>query len=198
MKSAYASARKAASAAKLAKKEADAAKVTAEEKEAAANAKQAEADQAAAAAKALKEGVSASSTSNSSSTSYSSKAQNLNFSSSWLDNARKTKNSIAIVGEKEKGVIEGVAPRVRDYWDFFVSRLSENATDVQIKRHLQEHGIEVRDVFMLKSKQIFTKSAKVRVDRAHKDRVSQKHIWPKFIKVQDWVQQSKAAKKQNV
>ena len=58
MKSAYASARKAASAAKLAKKEADAAKVTAEEKEAAANAKQAEADQAAAATKALKEGVS--------------------------------------------------------------------------------------------------------------------------------------------
>ena len=172
----------------MAKKAAEAAKVVAADKEAAASAKEAEAKEAAAAAQALKQAASTNHQ-----TTFAGKAKQLKSSKSWLDNARKTKNSIPVVGQKEGGVLAGVAPFVRDYWDVFVSRLSDEATDEKVKRHLHEYGIEVRDVWMLKSKQKSTKSARVRVALEHKTKVKDDSMWPKFVKVQDWVRKPKSA-----
>ena len=58
-----------------------------------------------------------------------------------------------------KGILEGVAPIVKDHFEVFVSRLKETTTSDLVKRHLHEHGIEVKDVFILKSKRQGTKSA---------------------------------------
>ena len=52
---------------------------------------------------------------------------------------------------------------VKDFWQIFVSRLGESTTADQVKRHLHESGIEVKDVFILNSKRKGTKSAKIRV-----------------------------------
>ena len=68
----------------------------------------------------------------------------------------------------------GVAPFIRDFWDVSISRMSPTATSDKVKFHLQGHGIEVRDVFMLNSRIKGTKAAKVRVALEQKDRVKSK------------------------
>ena len=68
-----------------------------------------------------------------------------------------------------------------------MSRLSEHTTAEKVKSHLQKHGIEVRDVFILSSKIRGTKAAKVRVAVEHRDRVKAESIWPQHCKVADWV-----------
>ena len=90
--------------------------------------------------------------------------------------------------KKNDDLLEGVPPIVRDFWDISVSRLKETTTAEKIKTHLHQHGIEVRDVFILNSKIKGTKAAKVRVAREHADRAKSPLIWPEHIKVADWVQ----------
>ena len=90
-----------------------------------------------------------------------------------LVTARKKKKIAPVTGQAVKNNdddLEGVPPTVRDFWDLSVSRLSETATSDKVITHLQKHGIEVRDVFILSSKIRGTKSAKVRVAREHRDR----------------------------
>ena len=118
-----------------------------------------------------------------------------NFLPKDVINARKNKKITSVEGKGEEGTLKGVAPYVKDFWDIFVSRLSEETTDDQIKRHLQERGIEVKDVFMLNSKRKGTKSAKVRVVLEHKNRVKDEKLWSKHIRVQDWTHPSKSDRK---
>ena len=106
---------------------------------------------------------------------------------SWLTQARKTKKSKTIVGNKVGGDLEGVAPRVKDFLDLFVSNLSKKVTDFQLKSYLQGHAIEVKDVWLLNSKKKGTKSAKVRIAIEHRIKAKEPEIWPKYTGVQDWV-----------
>ena len=106
--------------------------------------------------------------------------------SSWLTQARKKRKATTVIGNKEGGSLEGVPPRVKDSWDVFVSNLTETTSDFQLKTFLQEHGIEVKEVWLLNSKKKGTKSAKVRVAAEHKNKVKDAGVWPKYIWVQDW------------
>ena len=85
------------------------------------------------------------------------------------------------------GGLEGVPPFVRDFWDLSISRLSPSVTSDKVKGHLQSHGIEVRDVFILSSRIKGTKAAKVRVALEHKDRAKSADIWPQHCLVADWI-----------
>ena len=98
----------------------------------------------------------------------------------------------SVVGKKQGGILEGVAPFVKNHWIVFVSCLSESTTDEKVLRHLQDNGIEVKDVFLLNSKRKGTKSAKVRVAIEHRDRVKDENIWPLHCRVQDWIMQKKS------
>ena len=89
--------------------------------------------------------------------------------------------------KKNDDLLEGVAPIVRDFWDISVSRLSETVTADKVRAHLHQHGLEVRDVFILKSKIKGTKAAKVRIAREHSERAKSPLIWPQHVKVADWV-----------
>ena len=93
-----------------------------------------------------------------------------------------------------KGILEGVAPIVKDHFEVFVSRLKETTTSDLVKRHLHEQGIEVKDVFILNSKRQGTKSAKIRVALEHKERVKNGNIWPLHCRVQDWTPKPKSAR----
>ena len=104
---------------------------------------------------------------------------------SQVDKTRKNNKSPPVVGTKEGVGLTGVAPRVKHFWDLFVSNLAENTTDFQLKSYLQDHHIEVKDVFLLKSKKRGTKSAKVRIAIEHKNKAKNGDIWPKYIRVQD-------------
>ena len=195
--SAVKSAKKAAKVAKAAAKAAEASKAVATAKASTAASKKAEAEAAAAAAKALKKAASnasdnSSAVKSSSSSSYSSSSSStegepVSAGGSWLVQVRKRKKAEAIVGCKEGGDLEGVAPRVKDFWDLFISNLSEKSTNFQIKSYLQNHGIEVKEVWVLNSKKRGTKSAKVRIALEHKNKAREPNIWSKHIRVQDWV-----------
>ena len=114
---------------------------------------------------------------------------------SWLVAARKKKNISSVLGKKEDGILEGVAPAPRDFWEVFVSCLKETTTADQVKRHLHENGIEVKDVYILNSKRIGTKSAKIRVALGHKNKVKNENVWPVHCRVQDWAAPAKSARK---
>ena len=209
--SAVKSARKAKKAAKSAAKAAQASQAIATAKASTAANKKAEAEAAAAKAKSLREGVSNSlsaetlaATANSievtnsvvtslssSSSSSSLPANKERFGKSWLDAVREKRKTETIIGCKEGGDLEGVAPRIKDFWDLFISNLSDKATDFQIKSHLQSHGIEVKEVWILNSKKKGTKSAKARIAIEHKEKAKQSSVWSKFIRVQDWVRKPK-------
>ena len=172
---------------------ASAAKAVAAAKEKVAESKKAEAASAEAAKRAAKEVASTTSSTNS----FAALAGDLTGKSpdSWLVNARKKKNITTVKGTKQSGILEGVAPKPRDYWEIFVSRLKETTTADQVKRHLHENGIEVKDVYLLNSKRIGTKSAKIRVALEHRNRVKEENVWPMHCCVQDWAAPAKAARK---
>ena len=78
--------------------------------------------------------------------------------------ARDKQKSVPVTGQavkKRDDFLEGVPPMVRDFWDLSVTRLNETTTADKVKSHLHQHGIEVRDVFILTSKIKGTKAAKV-------------------------------------
>ena len=125
--------------------------------------------------------------------SFADKAKNLK-GGNWLDNARKKKNCVTIIGKEKSSTIVGVAPLVRDYWDLSVSRLNPSSTPDGIKHYLQERQIEVKEVFVFGSKIPGTKSAKVRVAVEHREKAKKEEIWPEFVRVQDWVYKSKSSK----
>ena len=180
--SAVKSARKAAKAAKSAAKDAEVSKAIAAAKEAAAKTKKAEAAAAAASAKAVKVAAAKSPCTATSSSSSSSSS-----SSTWLTKARKAKKAETVVGNREDGELLGVAPRVKDFFDLFVSNLTETITDFQLKTYLQGHAVEVKDVWLLNSKKKGTKSAKVRIAIEHRNKAKDAGIWPKHIHIKDWV-----------
>ena len=130
-------------------------------------------------------------TSSESESSSSSEISSSSSSHSWLLQARKKKKTETIVGCKEGGDLEGVAPRVKDFWDLFLCNLSDKATDFQIKSHLQGHAVEVKDVWMLNSKKKGTKSAKVRIAIEHKNKAKEANVWSKHIHVKDWIRKPK-------
>ena len=108
--------------------------------------------------------------------SYANTAKNLQKRGNWLDNARKKKNSVTIVGKEKSSSLVGVAPFVRDFWNLSVSRLNPSATSDKIKLYLQDRQIEVKEVFVFDSKIPGTKSAKVRVAVEHKDKAKKGEI----------------------
>ena len=99
-------------------------------------------------------------------------------------------------GTAPSTVLQGVAP-TRDFWQLFVSNLKSDSTSEQVKVHLHRSGIEVKDVFIIKSKNGKTVSAKVRVALEHKERAKAEQVWPKFVKVSDWIFKPKVAKTGN-
>ena len=123
-----------------------------------------------------------------------SESKNLQKRGNWLDNARKKKNSVTIVGKEKSSSLVGVAPLVRDFWDLSVSRLNPSATSDKIKHYLQDRQIEVKEVLVFDSKIPGTKSAKVRVAVEHKDKAKKGEIWLEFVRVQDWVYKPKSDK----
>ena len=162
-----------------------AAKAVAQGKEEAAEKRKAEAKEAAARVKAVKNSIVSAPISQPQPPSPSPS------SSTWLIQARKNKKISSVVGKRQGGILEGVAPLTRDYVEVFVSRLSESSTIDKVKCHLHDHGIEVKDVFLLNSKRKGTKSAKVRVALEHRDKVKDENVWPLHCRVQDWVPSSK-------
>ena len=112
--------------------------------------------------------------------------------SSWLVKARKNKKSVTVIGKENSSALKGVAPVSRNYWDLSVSRLAESTTDDQVKRHLQNHGIEVKEVFVFASKIRGTKSAKVRVSIEHRDKAKNGELWPLYCRIQDWIYKAKS------
>ena len=94
------------------------------------------------------------------------------------------KGSATSSGDSE---LEGVAPIAKDYWEISVTRLAESTTADKVKAHLQNKGIEVKEVFLLSSKIKGTKAAKVRVDVAHKERAKSPEFWPVHCRVSDWI-----------
>ena len=97
------------------------------------------------------------------------------------------------MARKDDDELEGVPPITRDFWDISVSRLKDTATADKVKSHLHKYGIEVKDVFILNSKILGTKSAKVRVAREHKDRAKSPDIWPEHCRIADWINFRKKA-----
>ena len=124
-------------------------------------------------------------------------AANLNGKKWNLVTARDRRKIVPVTGQAVKSqndLLEGVPPIVRDFWDLSVSRLRETTTAEKVRSHLHQHGIEVRDVFILSSKIKGTKAAKVRVAREHSERAKSPLIWPQHIKVADWVNIKKKTK----
>ena len=117
--------------------------------------------------------------------------------STWLVKARKNKQSVTVIGKENSSGLKGVAPVTRDFWDLSVSRLAESTTDDQVKRHLQSHGIEVKEVFVFASKIRGTKAAKVRVSIEHRDKAKDGELWPLHCRVQDWIYKAKSSKEEN-
>ena len=103
-----------------------------------------------------------------------------------LAKARKEKKVVTVVGQKEGGVLEGVPPTTRLFWDISVNRLKDSLSSDKIKTYLQGHGIEVKEVWLLNSGIKGAKTAKIRVAREHKERVKEAELWPKFSKIRDW------------
>ena len=64
--------------------------------------------------------------------------------------------------------------------------MEENTTDDEVRRHLQKEGIEVRDVWMLRSNIKGTKTAKIKVARAHRQRAQAASLWPEHSRIRDW------------
>ena len=85
----------------------------------------------------------------------------------------------------------------RNYWDLSVSRLADSTTEDQVKRHLQSHGIEVKEVFVFASKIRGTKAAKVCVSIEHRDKAKDGELWPLYCRVQDWIYKDRSAKDEN-
>ena len=90
-----------------------------------------------------------------------------------------------ITGNNKDCGLKGVPPR--DHWQFSVNRLEEKTTDDEVRRHLHKQGIEVRDVWMLRSNIKGTKTAKIKVARAHRERAKNVAIWPPHCRIRDWV-----------
>ena len=114
--------------------------------------------------------------------------------SASISQVRKEKKITSVTGKKEGGILAGVAPLQKNYWDIFVSRLVVSTTADQVKRHLQENGVEVQDVFILNSKREGTKSAKVRVVLEHRNKAKDENVWPLHCRVQDWTPLSKSTR----
>ena len=91
-----------------------------------------------------------------------------------------------ITGSNESTGLKGVAKQTRDYWQFSVNRLDESTTEEAVRRHLHQQGIEVKEIWMLKSQIKGTRTAKIRVAREHKERATSGKIWPLHCQVRDW------------
>ena len=111
-----------------------------------------------------------------------------------LAKARKNKKIVPVVGSGVSDILKGVPAPSRDFWDISVSRLVESATEDQVRRLLHLHGIEVKEIFLFASKIKGTKSARVRVARAHRDRAKDANVWPHGCRVADWVRKQRAPK----
>ena len=107
--------------------------------------------------------------------------------------ARKNKKVVTVIGsggigDGDANILEAVPSAPRDFWDISVSRLKDTTTDDQIRRQLHQHGIEVKDIFLIPSKIKGTKAARVRVFREHRNRVKEAKVWPVGCRVADWIQ----------
>ena len=104
----------------------------------------------------------------------------------WKIAGQKKRNKKPSVSgtNTETGELKGVPPR--DYWQFSVTRLDEKTTDDAVRRALHRAGVEVRDVWMLKSKFRGTKTAKIRVAREHRDKAKNRELWPLYCQIRDW------------
>ena len=91
-----------------------------------------------------------------------------------------------VIGTSEGSGLKGVPPRALTWFQFSVTRLEENTSDQAVLRHLQSHGIEVKEVWMLSSQIEGTKTAKVRVAREHKERAKAPSLWPVHSRIKDW------------
>ena len=96
-----------------------------------------------------------------------------------------------MVGSGQSSVLESVQKPKRDFWEVAVSRLKDDTTVERIKSHCHGKGIEVKDIFLIPSKNKGTISAKVRVDLAHKDRALDANNWPSGLRISSWLYKPK-------
>ena len=104
----------------------------------------------------------------------------------WKVQGKSVKKT-AVKGTNSESGLKGVPPPARsNHWIFGVTRLAESTTIDLVKRHLQQSGIEVQDVWILNSKVKGTKTAKVRVAIEHRERAKSPALWPVYSQVRDW------------
>ena len=67
-------------------------------------------------------------------------------------------------------LLHAVFPPGRSWWQFSVTRLEDTTSDDAVRHHLQKAGVEVKEVWLLRSKIKRTKTAKVKDAREHRDK----------------------------
>ena len=100
-----------------------------------------------------------------------------------------------MTGSGDSSVLEGVAKTKRDFWELSLSRIKEGTSSDRIRTHLHSKGIEVKEVFVFRSKIKGTASAKVRVALEHKERALDPSNWPPHLRISSWTNKAKTARK---
>jgi hypothetical protein len=112
-----------------------------------------------------------------------------------LVEARKKENIVPIIGNGTDSILKDVAhtPKAKkDFWEVSVSHLEETTIADQVKSHLHQHGIKVRDVWVFASKIKGTKSSRVRITLEQRERIKDPKVWPLGCIIQDWIKKPKS------
>ena len=114
----------------------------------------------------------------------------------WRTKTRRKGRQQTSVGTNRNAILKAVPPESKIYGQFAIYRLEDKTTADSVRRHLHEKGIEVANVWMLGSSINGTKTAKVRVAKAHEDRAKDPSIWPLHCRIRDWDESKTRGQKQ--
>ena len=92
----------------------------------------------------------------------------------------------AIKGTNNESGLKGVPPQSKIWYQFSVTRLDVTTSQDDVRRHLHQSGIEVKEIWLLNSQLKGTKTAKVRVSIEHRERAKNPALWPLYSRISDW------------
>ena len=104
----------------------------------------------------------------------------------WHTKSRSRNKKSTSIGRKRESGLKAVPPESKSYGLFAIYRLEASTSADAVRHHLHQQGIEVGDVWMLGSSIKGTKTAKVRVAKAHEQRAKDPSIWPLHCRIRDW------------
>ena len=114
----------------------------------------------------------------------------------WILVERKRRNIVPAVGTGAATGLEGVPSVKRDHWDIALQRLNASTTtELNVKSHLEERNIEVKEVHLFPSKRKGSVTARVRVALKDKQSALNPSNFGPFIQVSSWTIKSKSARK---